>query len=356
MADWMASYLKAGGYPDTPQNRAFLSSWQRWEGGATNNNARFNYLNTTWNAPGATSINSVGVKAYNSLAQGASAWAATLRHNSNYAGLDAGLRAGNPYTKASIPGLSTWLSGSPNSPSGAAYATRVLGTRLAKAPVSPSQGTGASGGVKTSPTALATSAAGPDAGQALRSMVASALLAQSGATASGDLMGGSDLMALALARQQLMAAHQTYGAQPQQSGGLVQSRPSVRSSTGGPFKVGDPVLGGTSIGGLHQTEGLPGFPAHDYFAPAGSSVVAPIGGRVVRLSGHDPAQGPIEGPHGPLGWSVYIQGSDGRTYYLTHMGSRNVKVGETLRPGQVIGTVADYAKYGTPSHIHMGVN
>jgi hypothetical protein len=68
------------------------------------------------------------------------------------------------------------------------------------------------------------------------------------------------------------------------------------------------------------------------------------------------AQGPFEGPHGPLGWSVYIQGADGRTYYLTHMGSRNVKVGQTVRQGQQIGTVANYAKYGTPSHIHMGVN
>jgi murein DD-endopeptidase MepM/ murein hydrolase activator NlpD len=37
------------------------------------------------------------------------------------------------------------------------------------------------------------------------------------------------------------------------------------------------------------------------------------------------------------------------------MGSRNVRVGQTVKAGQPIGTVADYAKYGTPSHIHMGV-
>jgi murein DD-endopeptidase MepM/ murein hydrolase activator NlpD len=84
--------------------------------------------------------------------------------------------------------------------------------------------------------------------------------------------------------------------------------------------------------------------------------VAPITGKVVKLSGHDPSQGPVDGPHGPLGWSVYIRGSDGRTYYMTHMGSRNVRIGQTVRQGQTIGTVANYAKYGTPSHIHLGVN
>jgi murein DD-endopeptidase MepM/ murein hydrolase activator NlpD len=121
-------------------------------------------------------------------------------------------------------------------------------------------------------------------------------------------------------------------------------------------KAGVPVASLTSEGGLHDTMGLDGYPAHDYFAPAGTAAVAPVTGKVVKLSGHDPSQGPVQGPHGPLGWSVYIRGSDGRTYYLTHMGSRNVKIGQTVRQGQQIGTVANYAKYGTPSHIHMGVN
>jgi murein DD-endopeptidase MepM/ murein hydrolase activator NlpD len=121
-------------------------------------------------------------------------------------------------------------------------------------------------------------------------------------------------------------------------------------------KTGDPVARLTSVGGEHPTEGLAGFPARDYFAPAGSATVAPVSGKVVKLSGHPPSEGPIQGPHGPLGWSVYIQGSDGKTYYLTHMGSRNVKAGQRVKQGQVIGTVANYAKYGTPNHIHMGVS
>ena len=195
MADWISAYLKAGGYPDTAKNRAFLSTWQRFEGGATNNNAAFNYLNTIWNAPGAKSINSVGVKAYGSLGQGAAAWAATLKANRNYAGLDAGLRAGNPYTKASVPGLSTWLSGSPNSSSGLSYATRVLGTKLAPAPQS----------APTQPSALMGSAAGPSALDALRTMTSSALLAQSAATAAGQMPDMTGLLALATARRAILS-------------------------------------------------------------------------------------------------------------------------------------------------------
>lgn len=122
-------------------------------------------------------------------------------------------------------------------------------------------------------------------------------------------------------------------------------------------RPGDPVVSRKqSVGGEHETAGLAGYPAKDFFAPAGTHAVAPVSGRVVKLSGHDPAEGPTNGPHGPLGYSVYIQGEDGRTYFLTHLGSRNVKVGQRLKQGQIIGTVADYDKYGTPSHIHQGVH
>lgn len=123
-----------------------------------------------------------------------------------------------------------------------------------------------------------------------------------------------------------------------------------------PGQAGSPVANGTSVSGIHETAGLPGYPARDYFAPAGSAVVSPVKGHVTRLSGHDPANGPTQGPHGPLGWSVYIRGNDGHTYFLTHMGTRTVHIGQSLVPGQVIGTVANYDKYGTPSHIHMGVH
>ena len=176
--------------------------------------------------------------------------------------------------------------------------------------------------------------------------LAAAMLEQAGLTAQG-LDGGQSLLDMAMARQQAGATQDVYG--PAQS-----TAPSAGPVKG--FKPGSPVADMTSVGGEHPTEGLAGYPARDYFAPAGSPAVAPVTGKVIRLSGHDPSMGPIDGPHGPLGWSVYIQGNDGHIYYLTHMGSRNVQVGATVRAGQPIGTVADYAKYGTPSHIHMGVH
>jgi hypothetical protein len=121
--------------------------------------------------------------------------------------------------------------------------------------------------------------------------------------------------------------------------------------------AGYPVPRPTSVGPIHDTSGLPGYPARDYFAPAGSPCVSPVNGKIARFSGHDPALGAIEGAGGPLGWSVYItESSTGYSYYLTHMGSRLCFVGETVQTGEVIGTVANYHKYGRADHIHMGVH
>jgi murein DD-endopeptidase MepM/ murein hydrolase activator NlpD len=145
------------------------------------------------------------------------------------------------------------------------------------------------------------------------------------------------------------------GAAPQHS--ATPSAPSSGGHISPRARRGDPVVSSRqSVGGQHETAGLPGYPARDYFAPAGTHAVAPVSGTVIRLSGHDPKDGPTNGPHGPLGFSVYIRGSDGKTYFLTHMGSRTVRAGQKIRQGQVIGTVADYDKYGTASHIHQGVS
>jgi murein DD-endopeptidase MepM/ murein hydrolase activator NlpD len=138
-------------------------------------------------------------------------------------------------------------------------------------------------------------------------------------------------------------------------------QPSSASSTTAihGVKPGNPIPTRdlTSVGPLHPTEGLPGYPAHDYMAPAGSPVVAPVTGTIVRLSGHNPDEGPTEGAHGPFGWSIYVKGTNGHTYYLTHLGTRDVQVGEKIQAGQKIATVGNYAKWtGTPDHVHMGVS
>jgi len=182
-----------------------------------------------------------------------------------------------------------------------------------------------------------------------RQQLAKLVFGQGGVDFNSNQVQVPNLMALAQARAQsgtaaIAAAGKNYG--PARAGAPATSI----------MRAGSPVADLTSTSNAHPTEGLAGYPAHDYFAPSGSRTDSPVSGKVVRLSGHDPAQGPIEGPHGPLGWSVYIQSNDGHTYYLTHMGSRSVQVGQTVKAGQPIGTVADYARYGTPSHIHVGVH
>lgn len=124
--DWRRVYLSALGARPTTANLRFLAKWQPWEGGATNNSASFNYFNTTQRMPGSTSINSVGVQAYHSLAEGAQAFAKTLLGNSHYAGLVTALRSGSGSGPGAIAALATWVSGKPDSADGVAYAKKVL--------------------------------------------------------------------------------------------------------------------------------------------------------------------------------------------------------------------------------------
>lgn len=128
-AKWAVDVLKAGGFPVTPQNVKFLENWQKHEGGWTNNDAKYNPLNTTRGK--GRPINSVGVKAFSDYNTGMSNTAATLR-NGRYPNLVAGLEAGNPY-KFDIKGdLSTWVSGSPTG--GLSYAQRVMSGRGGASP------------------------------------------------------------------------------------------------------------------------------------------------------------------------------------------------------------------------------
>lgn len=109
-------------------------------------------------------------------------------------------------------------------------------------------------------------------------------------------------------------------------------------------------------GGIHETDGLPGFPALDFLGPAGAPVVAPESGTIDRFSGHDPRLGPAAGIHGPFGWSIYLLGQSGTTYYITHLGSRTVELGRHVAAGAQIATVGDYAKWGGVDHVHAGAH
>lgn len=141
--DWRHELLDMLGARPTPQNLRFLSNWQRWEGGHTNNDATYNWLNTTMDAPGAVgSINDVGVKAFRSRREGVNALAMTIL-NGKYTDIVAGLKSGNPFKHNLSAGLSTWVSGSPTG--NLEYAAKILGkTGVPKAAL-PAGGRGPAG-------------------------------------------------------------------------------------------------------------------------------------------------------------------------------------------------------------------
>lgn len=120
-------------------------------------------------------------------------------------------------------------------------------------------------------------------------------------------------------------------------------------------KAGWPTTATTSVGGYHETAGLSGYPAKDYFAPAGSPCVSPVTGKVTKLSGSAP--GAHCTPGGACGYSVYISGG-GKSYFLTHIENVSVNVGDSVKQGEKIATlIASPPGTGwSVPHVHMGVN
>jgi hypothetical protein len=91
---WAKALLQQLGMRLTAPNIAAITAWELAEGGHWHNSAYYNPLNTTMPEPGARAMNSVGVKAYVSWAQGFVATIATLR-NGYYGGILAALRSGD---------------------------------------------------------------------------------------------------------------------------------------------------------------------------------------------------------------------------------------------------------------------
>jgi hypothetical protein len=75
---WATQLLTALGAPISESNITALTTWQQHEGGHWNNSASFNPLNTTLDMGNSQSMNSVGVKRYNSWDEGITATVNTL--------------------------------------------------------------------------------------------------------------------------------------------------------------------------------------------------------------------------------------------------------------------------------------
>lgn len=97
---WARALLEELGIPKNPVGVYDLRQWAAAEGGHWNNSAHFNPLNTTQNAPGASSMNSVGVKSYGSWDQGLKATVDTLK-SGRYGGILKALQGHQPYSEFS---------------------------------------------------------------------------------------------------------------------------------------------------------------------------------------------------------------------------------------------------------------
>lgn len=142
----------------------------------------------------------------------------------------------------------------------------------------------------------------------------------------------------------------------------IPAPPSAADPTAVQYQVGtalvQPIPDGLDggHGGVHDTKGLADYPAIDFFGVPGTPVIAVMSGTIDRFSGHNPSLGAIDGPGGPLGWSIYLTADNGTSFYYTHLDKRTCVVGQHVQAGQKIATIADYDKYGRQSHVHLGAH
>lgn len=104
--------------------------------------------------------------------------------------------------------------------------------------------------------------------------------------------------------------------------------------------------------GLHPTAGLMANWAIDFCAPPKTPIVSSEAGTVFKLSGHPPSEDTWDAM-GIFGWTVYVRTHHGYVYFITHLGSRTVKLGQAVKACQIVGYVGD--QHYRPDHCHVGV-
>ena len=277
MADWRVATLKARGYPVTKSNMNLLTAWQRMEGGGTHNDATFNPLNTTRNAPGAVrSINRVGVKAFDTFEHGINATVSTL---DNYETISKYLAAGKGSDALRDPAgqgdFNMWVSGK-DAPGASPYVTKIagqLGVDVGNANVKLG---GQTYGGGRSPQAVQAKVA--DMIGAQRQMTAGFLMQAAQKTIGGDPLGGGSLLSLAQARDSLQK--QADFASADLSANLEQTgqHPQQNSPQGPSGNL--PTNGGGGFKGV-DTDGFT-----DDFDARLSKMIADSGGRLSITSGY----------------------------------------------------------------------
>lgn len=107
-ASWAHSLLTAAKLPVTGCNLGAIEAWESAEGGAWENGATANPLDTTMPEPGSQPVNSVGVQSYRSWREGLDATVATLRNGDYPAILSALGNGGSAQRVADAVASSPW--------------------------------------------------------------------------------------------------------------------------------------------------------------------------------------------------------------------------------------------------------
>ena len=120
-SEFATSLLTRLGAPLTEGNLKALTTWMRFEGGHWNNSAKYNPLNTTLKVSGASSMNSVGVKAYKNWDEGIDATVSTLTGGNadkrGYSAIVEALKQGtDPNAVLKAVNNSAWRSGKTGDP------------------------------------------------------------------------------------------------------------------------------------------------------------------------------------------------------------------------------------------------
>ena len=179
-----------------------------------------------------------------------------------------------------------------------------------------------------------------------------------GAPMADPRAGVNALLDMVMKSSQSLAQGQSGAMQPQQLMALIGSiahpastAPSqaLQAGTGAPGAAQGTLAVSAAPKTDHDTAGLPNFPAKDLFGKPGESVSAPVGGKMVYVHQIQWDKGKRVG-----GTTAYLQGDNGKTYFLTHM-TGDVPTGR-VEAGQSIGQIAAVPGDWWQPHLHIGVH
>jgi murein DD-endopeptidase MepM/ murein hydrolase activator NlpD len=115
---------------------------------------------------------------------------------------------------------------------------------------------------------------------------------------------------------------------------------STSPGGGSEFSYADPEGAPDASGARHHA-------AKDWFAPGGSPVYAPEGGKVVEVKASRGNSGQV------FGGVVKVQTADGRVWVFRHVDPRRVRVGQRVTAGSPLATVSPWTDGRAHAHIEL---